>query len=488
MKTYSIKRRLITAIVIGSALILSGSAMVLDTMTGSVMQEAFDAALMDKAKSMVALTDQDSKGIEFDLTEDVMPEFSDNEDPQYFELWSEDQTVLARSESLGDDHLPVFSTALNEYDFFDVMLPDGRKGRLVEVLFYPQIDRPDAEDFEEGDTAFLHKEKGRIEDFASRRVTLVVAREREGLQKIRMANRVIIASAMFAVLLAIGLLVKGLVSRGLLPLQQLAFQVKAIDEKSLETRVADSGVQSAELGPIVTQINNLLMRLEDAFRREKHFSSDVAHELRTPLSELRALAEVGMMKRDDPETAQAFFADVKDIAVQMETLVVNLLGLARADANLLKVHGEQIDLPGFLDSAWSGAGNGSFTQRQFENAVPTGTKVRSDPEKLGLIVKNLLNNAASYSPPNSVITATVSKAGERIELRIMNPACGLEQSDIPHMTERFWRKDKSRSDSQHAGLGLALVKVLSDTLGLHLELSLDARNRFIASLGNIEAG
>ena len=175
-------------------------------------------------------------------------------------------------------------------------------------------------------------------------IILTVATERLSLQQQRMTIRMIIAAAMMSILIAIAVLVRKFISSGLQPLEHLATQVKDIDARSLKARISQAGRQSLELAPIEKQVNKLLDRLESAFMREKRFSADVAHELRTPLAELRTLAEIGKVQPLDSDTVSNFFRDVEDISVEMEHLVTTLLELSRADSGQLQVFPEEVSL------------------------------------------------------------------------------------------------------------------------------------------------
>ena len=486
MSTYSIKRQTIAAVIAGSVLVLLAGSVFLDVMIGFELQKMFDTALLDKARALVTLTEQDRTGVEFEFADEVMGEFEDENDPQFFQLWLNDNVVQERSHSLGNGNLPRFQTPLNQHSFVDITLPDGRPGRLIEIVFNPRIDVLDEKDIREGkdDPQDLNYWPQNVE---RQRATLVVARERVSLQNLRFANRVIIAGAMLSVLLVLAVLIKKFVSSGLLPLDQLAAQVRRVDERSLHSRITHKGAQAIELVPIEQQLNRLLERLEAAFQREKRFSADVAHELRTPLAELKSLAEVGSIKLDDPQITQAFFDDVKGISAQMEKLVTSLLGLARADADLLQVHAEEIPLAALVESTWATAAKGLFKDKHFKNEIPADLCVRTDLEKFEVILRNLLANAASYSPVNACIQAWAIRGDQGVELTIKNPAVNLEAADICHMRERFWRKEKARSSSRNAGLGLALVEALAGTLELQLELGLDEGDMFHAMLQGLRS-
>jgi signal transduction histidine kinase len=117
---------------------------------------------------------------------------------------------------------------------------------------------------------------------------------------------------------------------GLRSLDRLTRQVRALDVTSLDTRV-DVEAPPEEIAVVVEQVNALLDRLEGGFKRERRLSSDIAHELKTPIAELRSLCAVGARWPEDRVAVRKFFEDAEAIAEQMERIVVHLLALARYD-------------------------------------------------------------------------------------------------------------------------------------------------------------
>ncbi|MFZ9039447.1 MAG: sensor histidine kinase N-terminal domain-containing protein, partial [Gammaproteobacteria bacterium] len=283
---YSIRNKLNFTIIASMILVLSIAAVFLYFKVTEHVEEVFDTALFDKAHALISLTELDEEGLEFDFAEEgVMLEFQAGEAMQYYQLWERGAELLIKSPSLGDADLPLLGTDPGLHQFADLILPDGRKGRLIEINFMPRVEIEDDED---------------DEDYAeeippAQPITMVYARERESLD----ATLFTIGSTIFGVILAVlmlaGLLTWWLVGSGLSPLSRLARQVSDIDESSLDARLTHDGKQSIEIAPIEDQLNHLLERLQSAFEREKRFSSNVAHELRTPLSELKTLAEVAAM-------------------------------------------------------------------------------------------------------------------------------------------------------------------------------------------------
>jgi signal transduction histidine kinase len=447
----SIRRRLTLPPLIGTAVLVLAIQLGLNTWIARRLSDEFDRALRTAASTLQGVTEQDNGELEFEFTHDLMPEFQAVTLPEYFQVWLTDGTVVARSQSLGNRDLPR-SVHPAGVRFSNLRLPDGRHGRMIEVAFVPLIE-------------------GGVPDGSPFSAVLVVARGREDLDSlIRSLNAAAFGTA---ALLAggLGLLIYTSVRSGLAPLAAIQRQVTALDAGRLDSRV-DVQPATLELVPIVDQLNRLLARLQEAFERERRFSSDVAHELRTPVAELRNLAEVGGRWPEDRPAVEAFFRDVGSIARQMERTVATLLTLARSEGGIERTAPSDFSLPELIAEQWeplapaAAEGGRSFHLR----CEPAGfeAQVVTDREKLGLILGNLLANAAAYSPAGSTIACTVRQADGAVEVTVANPAPHLAEADLPRLFERFWRKDPARSDSRHAGLGLALARSLAALLGLDL--------------------
>src|ERR1700683_4484395 len=136
------------------------------------------------------------------------------------------------------------------------------------------------------------------------------------------------------------------VRRGLRPLRQLGTEADGIDAGSLDHRFSREELPR-ELVPIAQQFNSLLERIDEAFVRERRFTSDAAHELRTPIAELRRLAEVAL-KWPDRSEAERNYRDVWEVAEHMESLVATLLAIARCRAGTAAVSLQPVDLTGVV--------------------------------------------------------------------------------------------------------------------------------------------
>ena len=453
----SIRRRLTLSLLVGSGLLVLALGLIASTVVARRLRHEFDQSLLAKARALVTLTLQHRGEVEIDFADEFMPEFEAPSQPEYFELWLADGTLIERSRSLGSRDLPRFAELSNPAVYRDLRLPDGRPGRLVEIAFVPQV-----EDDETETALDPAAPPGQL-----RSAVLAVARGRERLDAlIRSLYAATIGMALL-LMASIALLVHFAVRRGLAPLEEIGRQVQALNAERLDSRVVvQPPVQ--ELSPVVEQLNALLARLQASFERERRFSSDVAHELRTPVAELRNLAEVGERWPEDHEAVRGFFQDARAIARQMESIVSTLLSLARCEGGLERTEASELTVPDLLAEVWATLEPTAAARGlRLELDAPAATIV-CDREKLRLIVANLLSNAVTYSPSGSTVACAAHVNGGTLEITVANPAPHLTAADLPHLFERFWRKDAARTNGGHAGLGLALARSFATLLGFDL--------------------
>lgn len=453
----------------GFAALVAGAGIHVDQTLTAVAIGEFDAVLQSKARALASLTDQEAGKIEFDYTKDFMPEFERKKEPEYFQFWLDDGMALMRSRRLKEDLPRMESSA--ESEVYDVALPDGRPGRAVQLVFRPTGPDDPLDDDEDASGSEAPGVLGLI---------LVVACGRERLDLLLAPMRwALFGGSGLAVILAV-LLVWRVLAVGFRPIDEMAQQVGAMDADGLSSRV-ELAVTPREIAPIADQLNALLSRLDGAFQRERRFTGNVAHELRTPIAELRSLAAVGGRWPDDKVAVVRFFRDVDEIADRMEGVIADLLLLARCQAGIepmsrAPVRIAELVAPVLSELAKPAAARGL----RFYTALPPGLIVDSDPGKLAILIGNLLRNAVSHAQPDSEIRCVAQDLGASFRLEINNSAAPLSAEDLGHLTEPFWRADEARSSDEHAGLGLSLVSALGQLLGLAVRFDQDADGTFRA--------
>lgn len=286
--------------------------------------------------------------------------------------------------------------------------------------------------------------------------------------------------------LASTLLIRFALQSGLKPLEAVGEQASRIDANSLQERFPIAGMP-AELIPIAERLNELLNRMEQSFERERRFSADLAHELRTPVAELKTMAEVAI-KWPEQATAENY-KDVQEISERMQGTIENLLMLARLENNRAQIAKEPIRLQEFTDSIWRSCSQ-QAAKRDLSLNISIGKDetVTSDPKLMGLILTNLLSNAADHAPKKSSIKIIGATDENKDQIfATTNPAPDLKAEDVSHLFERLWRKDKARTNDSHSGLGLAIAHSCAEVLNLELTAKL-ADQKLTIALGRRRGG
>ena len=284
---------------------------------------------------------------------------------------------------------------------------------------------------------------------------------------------VVLASALGA------LLAVASVRRGLRPLDAFSAAVARLDPEQLP-QVLSAPALPQELVPLRRALDAALARVAAALQRERRFSRDVAHELRTPLAEIRIAAEIA--EREAGPAERAAFVAVLQSAQLLQRTIDSLLALTRYEAGLAQPQPEPLDFAALLAQRVALAARlGVARDVRFDVAAGGERWVLSDPALLERILDNLLQNAAAYASPHSAVQLGFS-ATPRTWLHVRNAAPELDDDDLAHLGERFWRKSAAREADGHGGLGLALAKTLAGVLGLELRFRLDG-GALVAELG-----
>ena len=417
---------------------------------------------------MASLTTREGPLIESELNSDIMPEFDDDENPEFFQLLFQDGSLINESDSMEDFESEMPILGVENLVLGNIDLEEGEPGRYILLRIQPIAEEPDEEEEEAPDEEDVIFEIPEGIDPDEATVTIFLARSRESLDE---TLWLIFASVGGMVLLILGglvLIVRRSIQEGLQPIEAINRQIDEIDPELLEGHV-ELDTPPSELQTIIQALNQLLDRMNRVITRERRFTSDVAHELRTPVSELRTVCEVGGLSPEDEETSKLFFEDIHEIALQMEKVVSNLLSLSRWEQDDVQVEKEEVDLRGLVESCWNRFScEAKSKQIELDCRIDPGTSLETDREKFEMIVQNLLENAIAYSVSGSRIRCHIKAGNPSLQLMFENQPANLCKEDLDHLFDRFWRKEKARSQVHHSGLGLSIVKALADML--HIEL------------------
>lgn len=482
----SIRRELTNRLLGGTAILLILASALLSVGIHSRIVGEFDRALESKALALVALTSREKNYIEVDYSEDEMPDFENEEELEFFQVFFEDGTLIDSSEDAEEITFPIDLQVSNGFYFRNIELPDERSGRLVQISFVPRFDEEDEvlpieQVIDEDELDDLFEIPANI-DPKSARITLVVARNREQLDQLIIFLYGTLAAVDTLLLIGIALVTKTSIRKGLKPIDQLNAQIRTISPEAADQRI-DLENPPQELQTILNALNKLLDNIQDAFARERRFSSAVAHELRTPVAELRMSCETGQRWPDDVESVKRLFQDNHEIALHMERIVTNLLQLTRCHNQTSIIDFEEFSVGTLVKDCWKRTSDiANRRELTLDDRINPSEKVISDKAKLEIILQNIIDNAVSYSVTGSVVVFSSTNEDGSLTLVIENETNNIEEADLKHLFERFWRKDPARSADNHTGLGLALVKALAELLNIDARIALPTTNVFQVKL------
>lgn len=253
-----------------------------------------------------------------------------------------------------------------------------------------------------------------------------------------------------------------LTSRALQPIHDISKAATKISGGNLSQRINVADTDS-ELGQLAHLLNTTFSRLETAFAQQKQFTADAAHELRTPLAVIISETQTALNR---PRTAAEYRETVEaclETAQRMRALTSSLLELARFDAGQEKIRKEPFDLADtarqcVADAEKLAAKKNIRIECNLQPAAATG-----DSARIAQVITNLLTNAVNYNKPNGQIEISTAAESNRAVLTIKDTGQGISPEALPHIFERFYRADPSRTGgSGHSGLGLAISKAIID--------------------------
>lgn len=208
--------------------------------------------------------------------------------------------------------------------------------------------------------------------------------------------------------------------------------------------------------------------MEEAIRREKQFVADASHDLKTPLSVILANNAILMENPDVPAGTLARWLDSTQLAAKrMQQLIGEMLTLAEAERQDAPLTLEPIDLADIAMKAALELESVAFEKNvTLDTDLPEKCVIRGNADYLLRIVTSLLENALKYEPAGGQVILALTQSKRKTVLSVRNPGSRIPEEDLPHVFDRFYRSDKSRTNSQGSfGLGLAITKEMTQRLG-----------------------
>jgi heavy metal sensor kinase len=256
-------------------------------------------------------------------------------------------------------------------------------------------------------------------------------------------------------------------ARALAPIDRITRTARRISAESLSSRIGLPATND-EVGRLAMTFDEMLARLDGAFRREHQFAADASHELRTPLAAMQAILSVTGEKQRTPEEYEKAMADLAEETDRLRALVENLLQVARGETSQIGAQ-EAVDLSALLrdvtDSLRPLAAAKALT---LTCQVPDGLTLQGDSDSLIRLFVNLVDNAVKYTE-NGGVTLSAWSDGGWMRIAVADSGTGIPASHLPHIFDRFYRVEQSRSGNG-AGLGLAIALDIARAHGGRLQV------------------
>ena len=290
--------------------------------------------------------------------------------------------------------------------------------------------------------------------------------------------------------LCIGLKVAWLaVQWGHIPIRKVNEEIRAIRSSKLDVRLDPLDVP-IELAELVLAFNDMLARIEQGFVRLSHFSADIAHELRTPVTNLTTQTHVALGHPRSTEYYREILYSHLEEFERMSRMIGDMLFLAQTENDPRNLRLERIDLVklvrGLFDYFEAFAEDRNITLCAQGMVEP----VQADREMLLRALNNLLSNAIRHAPHGSCITVTLARNDKWTTISVENLGKRISENDLPKLFDRFFRADPARQrNASGAGLGLAIVKSIAEAHGGHVQVvSNDTGTRFDLFLQSLLKG
>ena len=349
----------------------------------------------------------------------------------WFEVWSENKELLLR-------HWPV--PEANIKDAPPAPYGSTLKSATVELergLFVRMMERP-----------------GRVQGQS------VIIRVFRDETEMRRSLREIVEVSLLGFPLAGALAAIGgylVATRSLAPLDAMARQALRITSESLSKRLPNLNPND-ELGRLATVFNETLTRLEASFAELQRFTSDASHELRSPLTALRAVGEVALRDGNDPAMLRETIGSMLEEAQRLTDLVDSLLTLARMDATKADAMRKEVNIAALLEEIRDQFEVLAAEKRQtFAVTSDHNVVVQTDRTLLRLALVNLVHNAIQHSPSSSKVTLAAARRSDGVDISVSDSGHGIAPEYHEKIFEPFFRVDKARSRAGGGGVGLGLA-------------------------------
>lgn len=442
MKTYSIKKRLIASVLaveLAAAISISGLAFLYERHSHF---RSFDVMLRGRADSLLGAV-QDAE----DAQDNVMLDGSEADLPKrdIYEVWDQNLRVLGKSANW------------EGLDPRQLAAPAGKAGRPVEAWrHYRAIQIDGVRNVDPGDKG------GGI----PRRVIIVYGSPTAPVWRAIWTAVEFYALTSVLLLAITGFVMFWLLNDSLAPLTELAEEAAKVSVTSWSFRPSERMLQTVELAPLAVALETALKGLERSFLQQRRFVSDAAHELKTGVAVVKSSLQLLTMRPRTPEEYQTGLERCQSDCDRMQSIVAEMLTLARIENHSVDLQDGQLSPIADMAATASAVADrfrpmAEVKGIQIAVSTPPSLMLNIEEEQLHLLCSNLLLNALQHSHPGSTVRILAEETGGCGSLRVIDTGEGIDPALQPHIFERFFRGDPSRSrKTGGTGLGLSVCEAI----------------------------
>lgn len=437
--------------------LLTGFSIVLYKEFNKIQSEEFDTTLYNYAIDVAEALDIDSYGeVEFDpdiikLNEKILPFALGT---SYITVLDINGKIIARSSNSVNEYLvPLSETTLGKVlkkgaSFETHSLRDASHRVIAYLLPVLKIDSPLILQISVPMTSIVNTKKNLMRFFATS-----------------------IPLIMFFSLFVGYFFVR----RALIPMMEIISKTKKIEVNNLQERVPVPPAED-EIWQLANTINHLLSRISESFESQERFIQDASHQLKTPLAIIKGELELFKSEQKTPQEMSEFVESMLQEINFLTKLTNDLLILARVDSGASTFSVVECRIDEILISQVSRLSKFASLKKislqidfiSFEKALDNELMIKCDPDLLGILFYNLIENAIKYSPESSTVTVKGVHDADELIVVVKDEGEGIEPDQLEKIFNRFFRVNRKSNQVHGSGLGLAICKIVADSFGATL--------------------
>jgi signal transduction histidine kinase len=270
-----------------------------------------------------------------------------------------------------------------------------------------------------------------------------------------------------------------LAKRATIDMRDVTETAEEISNGAYDRRVQIKG-RVKEIERLGASFNRMLDRIQSLLKSMKEINDNIAHDLRSPLARIRGIAEMSLLKEKSIDAYKDMAASTIEECDTLIAMINTMLDITEAEAGVNGAKTEEFELTALIREACELFRPIAEDKKiNLKTNLPESLKMMSDRKKMQRIVTNILENALKYTPDNGTVAVSAAARDGEVQIDFKDTGVGISENDLPHIFERFYRCDRSRSQGG-VGLGLSLVKAYTESMNgkIHVESTLNQGSRF----------